>query len=456
MANQKKHDKPNIILCMTDDQGWKDTSYSGHPELKTPNLDQMSKDGVRFSRWYSAAPVCSPTRGSCLTGRHPYRYGIFHANEGHLPPEELNLAEVLKKRGYRTGHFGKWHLGTLSKVVREANRGGPRCAEHYSPPWKNGFDTCFSTESKVPTWDPMLIPEGWEVEGARKPGQAFGTYYWTGPGRISVENLEGDDSRVLMDRGLSFIREAVQEEEPFLAVIWFHSPHAPVVGGPKYRDMYSEFPPGKQHYYGCLTAMDEQIGRLRRELNELGVGNNTMLWFCSDNGPEEEGAVRGKGRGGHQQGQTGPFRGRKRDLYEGGIRVPGLLVWPNEIERNTTVEAPCVTSDYFPTILEVLDISPDRQPKPIDGVDLMPLVKGKVKERSSPIGFEFEDKLAWTDDRYKLVREKGEFELFDLLKDPSESEDLSEEKPKVFSKMKTELKKWRSSCEDSRKKISYL
>jgi len=132
--------EPNVILCMSDDQGWGDVGYNGHPVLKTPNLDQMAKEGITFERFYSGAPVCSPTRGSCLTGRHPYRYGIYHANVGHVKKEEITLAEVLKMQGCATGHFGKWHLGTLTKTVKEANRGGRRGAAHYSPPWENGFD----------------------------------------------------------------------------------------------------------------------------------------------------------------------------------------------------------------------------------------------------------------------------------------------------------------------------
>jgi arylsulfatase A-like enzyme len=111
---------------MTDDQGWGDTGYNGHPHLKTPHLDQMCRDGLRFDRWYAAAPVCSPTRGSCLTGRHPYRYGIPSANKGHIKSDEITLAELLHHHGYVTGHFGKWHLGTLTKTLKESNRGGPR------------------------------------------------------------------------------------------------------------------------------------------------------------------------------------------------------------------------------------------------------------------------------------------------------------------------------------------
>ena len=189
----KDTSRPNVILCMSDDQGWGDTGYNGHPFLKTPNLDKMAAQGIRFNRWYAGAPVCSPTRGSAVTGRHPYRYGIPGANSGHMLPEEVTLAEALKTQGYTTGHFGKWHLGTLTTTIKDSNRGKPGDAAHYSPPWDNGFDVCFSTEAKVPTWDPM-----------KKPGsdESYGTHYFNSDGSVATENLEGDDSRVIMDRAL--------------------------------------------------------------------------------------------------------------------------------------------------------------------------------------------------------------------------------------------------------------
>jgi arylsulfatase A-like enzyme len=234
-------DRPNIVLMMADDLGWGDTGYNGHPTLKTPHLDEMAKAGLRLERFYSGAPVCSPTRGSCLTGRHPFRYGVFSANVGHLPAEELALPELLGKLGYATGHFGKWHLGTLTKTVKESNRGGPRGIEHYSPPWENGFDVCFSTEAKVPTWDPMVTRKGagnfWEPIENQADAVAYGTHYWTGEGKQATENLRGDDSRIIMDRAIPFVREAAKSETPFFAVIWFHAPHLPVVAGPKYTAM---------------------------------------------------------------------------------------------------------------------------------------------------------------------------------------------------------------------------
>ncbi|MDH4238090.1 MAG: sulfatase-like hydrolase/transferase [Phycisphaerae bacterium] len=428
---------PNIILCMADDLGWGDPGFNGNSIIKTPNLDAMAKAGLRFARFYSAAPVCSPTRGSCLTGRHPYRYGITFANVGHMPKEEVTLAEALKTRGYTTGHFGKWHLGTLTKTEKDSNRGGPRGVKHYSPPWENGFDICFSTEAKVPTWDPMKKPES---------NAPYGTYYWKEDGTKTTENLEGDDSRIIMDRVVPFIRNAAKNKKPFLAVVWFHTPHLPVVAGAEYRKMYSQYSNDEQHYYGCVTAMDEQMGRLRKELRELDIANNTMVWFCSDNGPEGK-----DGRSGRTRGSAGSLRGRKRSLFEGGVRVPGLLEWPARVKGGKVTDVPCCTSDYFLTVLDVLNIKIKGQPKPIDGVSLLPLIEGKMKERPTPIAFESGSQLSLTDNRYKIYsNNKGKtYMLFDLAEDPGEKKDLAAEKPQILKSMKTTLEKWRKNCKNS-------
>ncbi len=428
---------PNIILCMADDLGWGDPGFNGNKIIKTPNLDAMAEAGLRFTRFYSAAPVCSPTRGSCLTGRHPYRYGITFANVGHMPKEEVTLAEALKTQGYKTGHFGKWHLGTLTKTEKDSNRGGPRGAKHFSSPWENGFDVCFSTEAKVPTWDPMKKSES---------NQHYGTYYWREDGTKATENLEGDDSRIIMDRVVPFIRNAAKQKKPFLAVVWFHTPHLPVIAGTKYRKMYSQYSEDEQHYYGCVTAMDEQMGRLRKELRELDIVNNTMVWFCSDNGPEGK-----DGRSGRTRGSAGFLRGRKRSLFEGGVRVPALLEWPERIKGQRVTDVPCCTSDYFPTTLDVLGIDIKGRPKPVDGVSLLPLIEGKMTKRPVPIAFESGGQLSLTDNRYKIYsNNKGKtYMLLDLIEDPGEKKDLAAEKPQILQSMKTTLEKWRKSCKDS-------
>ncbi|MEC8652136.1 MAG: sulfatase-like hydrolase/transferase, partial [Planctomycetota bacterium] len=285
--------RPNVILLMADDLGWGDLGVQGHPHLHTPHLDQLAADGARFTRFHAAAPVCSPTRASCLTGRHPYRADIPNANRGHLRAEELTLPSLLKDAGYRTGHFGKWHLGTLTKTLVESNRGGPRGSAHYAPPWERGFDACFSTEAKVPTFDPMKDP---------KTGAPYGTHYWTGPGARVTEGLEGDDSRVIMDRALPFVRRCAEDAAPFFCVVWFHAPHLPCVASDADRARYREFGEATQHYFGCITALDRQVGRLRSTLAELGLADETMIWFCSDNGPE--------GQAGKAPGSSGGLRGR--------------------------------------------------------------------------------------------------------------------------------------------------
>jgi len=427
VAENESGTKPNIILCMADDLGWGDTGYNGHPVLRTPNLDRMAEEGLRFERFYSGAPVCSPTRGSCITGRHPYRYGIFHANEGHIKKEEVTLAEALKPLGYATGHFGKWHLGTLTTKIKEANRAVPGNTTHYSPPWENGFDVCFSTEAKVPTY--------W------KPGDydTYGTHYWTGPEvMVPAEEVLGDDSTLIMNRALPFIQKAAQENTPFLAVIWFHASHLPVVSAPPYTDGYKEH----SDYYGCITAMDEQIGRLRSELKTLGIDGNTMLWFCSDNGPEGDDTA---------PGRTGGLRGRKRDLYEGGVRVPGLLVWPDRIKSFRTVMVPCSTNDYFPTVMEALGHRiPEMDTRPYDGVSLLPLIEDNMKERPRPIAFESKGSVALIDNRYKCIYVPGgDYELYDIVEDPGEKRDIAAEQPFALENLRVGLDWWRNSCRHS-------
>ena len=454
---------PNIVLVMCDDLGWGDTGFNGNQIIKTPHLDNMAADGLRFTRFYAAAPVCSPTRGSVLTGRHPYRYGIYYANTGHMKKEEVTLAELLRKKGYRTGHFGKWHLGTLTKSVNEANRGGPRGAKHYSPPQDNGFDTCFSTESKVPTWDPMWTPKKHSGGSSRKnwwqpledtSGMIpYGTNYWDHKGKQVTGNLRGANSRVIMDRAVPFIESAAKAGQPFLAVVWFHTPHLPVVAGPKHAAMYKGFDDYKKHYYGCISAMDEQVGRLRKTLKNAGVANNTMLWFSSDNGPEGNDSAPGK---------TGGFRGRKRSLYEGGVRVPGLLEWPAVIKPGSSTDFPAGTIDCLPTILGAIGMKmPDA--RPTDGIDLRPVTEGKLKERPGGIGFQSAGTASYVTHRFKLVSPKAnkkkkntlpkagsiQLELYDLINDPHEKKNIAADHQPLVRELHLKLKQWQQSCASS-------
>jgi len=432
---------PNIILCMSDDQGWGDVGYNGHPYLKTPHLDQMHREGITFTRFYSAAAMCSPTRGSCYTGRNPYRFGITFAMKGKLEEKEIPITTVLKKQGYRTGHFGKWHLGTLTKNKGDQKRWGAFSKtplKYYCPPWERDVDVCFVTESKVPTWDPLLDPGNAKTKTA-PTGKPYGNDYFVGPGKTVTDNMKGDDSRVIMDRVLPFIQQSVDNKKPFLAVVWFHTPHSPVVGGDTYKKMYGDRPENEQHYYACITALDEQVGRLRTELKRLGVADNTMLWFCSDNGPARQGSPRHVGSAGH-------LSGYKLSINEGGIRVPGLLVWPDKIKKPFQIATPCVTSDYFPTILDALGI-PLATDRDYDGESLLPLITQQTTQRHKPIGFlnKNANEAVWMAERYKLISTAKKDSIYDIIKDPAEKTDLSNTVPNIKKKMKSELSQWKSA-----------
>ncbi len=439
-------DRPNIILCMADDQGWGDVAYNGHPDLKTPALDDMASEGLVFNRFYAAAPVCSPTRASVLTGRHPNRMGVF--KWGHtLRPQEVTVAEALKRAGYRTAHFGKWHLG-------------PMLAGRPASPGESGFDHWISSPNFYDL-DPLFSRNGEVVE------------------------KQGESSLVTMGAALKFIRDEAEKDRPFLAVIWFGSPHGPHKAAPKYRRMYKDFPKPVRNYYGEVTAIDDAVGRLRRALRRLGIARNTLLWYTSDNGARSPGS-------------NGGLRAQKGTLWEGGIRVPAIIEWPARISEQRTTDLPANTVDIYPTLLDVVGVDVPDQPKPIDGTSLLPLIRGEMAERSKPMGFwqypgdgrgvhsrRILQKIraaqskgkevfpgpwdqepakiaktyspdrrpghaAWIDGDYKLHRipkDDGgaEYRLFDLEDDPKEQKDLSDDQPDRVERMKKGLKQWQRS-----------
>lgn len=446
-----ENQKPNVILIMCDDLGWGDTGFNGNEIIKTPNLDMLAGKGITFNRFYSASAVCSPTRGSCLTGRNPYRLGIPTANAGKLKEEEITLPELLKQKGYATGHFGKWHLGTLTTKVKDANRGRSGDSSHYSIPSMHGYDTYFVTESKVPTYDPTLKPAefdeekgeslryGWQAMEDKTTAQDYGTYYWKGEENAEMENLDGDDSRVILDRALPFIEKSVTDENPFFSVIWIHTPHLPVVANKDMMAKYSQYTHQEQIYFATISAMDKQMGRLWQKLEDLGEADNTMIWFCSDNGPENG-----------TPGTAGPFRERKRSLYEGGVRVPAFCVYPKGIEAGQKTDFPCFTSDYLPTIVDMLGLDFPAE-RPIDGVSIKTVLDGNTVKREKPMGFQFGGKMSWVTQEYKLIStDKGEtFELYNLLADPSETLNVIAEKQQLAESMKTELLAWVESCRQS-------
>ncbi|MGC6431002.1 MAG: sulfatase [Jejuia sp.] len=454
--NEREQEKPNIILIMSDDHGWYDTGFNGNSVVQTPNMDFLASKGVILDRFYSASAVCSPTRASVLTGRHPLRTNIPSANVGHLKKGEITIPELLKAQGYATGHFGKWHLGTLSKTEPDANRGGKeKFISDFNLPTEHGYDVFFSTESKVPTYDPMVFPAefgegeskrfGWKAVKDSSATKPYGTAYWVGENEKITKNLDGDDSKIIMDRLLPFIENTNKENKPFFTTIWFHSPHLPVVTDTIHRSYYKDLDLEKQLYYGAITAMDEQIGRLWKTLEARGIADNTILMYCSDNGPENK-----------TPGSAGIFKGRKRSLYEGGLRVPAFAVSNNHFAAGKRIDKPTVTSDYLPTILDILQLDfPDN--RPIDGMSILPALKGQDIERTKPIGFIFRGQQSWADNQYKLISINNgkDFELYDLINDASEKQNIIKELPEIAKKMKQELSEWLNSVENSKKGNDY-
>ena len=408
-------ESPNIILIMTDDQGWGQTSYYDHPVLETPNLDAMAENGLRFERFYAAAPVCSPTRASILTGRTNDRTGVM--DHGYaLRKQEKTIAVALQKAGYATGHFGKWHLNGLR------GPGVPILKDDSHSPGKFGFDH-WLTVTNFFDIDPLMSENG------------------------SFIDLKGNSSEIIVKKALEFIKEKTSQNLPFFAVIWDGSPHDPFLASEKDRDNFKDLDNQSQHHYGELVAFDRSLGVLRKTLKDLGLEKNTILWYCSDNG----------GLRNISPPSVGGLRGYKTTIWEGGLRVPAIIEWPKMIKPKVT-NYPASTMDIFPTIADILNLPDTDLLKPIDGITLKPIFKNDLSNRDKRIPFRYKDQGALIDNNFKLVVtsiDKEKFELYDLEKDFSETIDLSSQNPLIFNQMKTDYLKWSESIDSSQAGMDY-
>ena len=442
LAAEPKASRPNIVLIMSDDQGYGDTAYTGHPHLKTPVLDEMAAKGLRFDRFYAGHPVCSPTRGSVMTGRNPNRFGCFLYNYS-IRPQEITIAEVLKRAGYATGHFGKWHLGPVK-------------ADSPVNPGASGFDEWLSHDNFFEL-NPPLSRNGGEPR-----------------------EYPGESSQVVVDASLEFIEKSLAAKKPFLTVVWFGSPHTPHKALDEDKKPYSALSSGLQNYLGEITAMDRAIGHLRKQLAKLGVADDTLVWFCSDNGATGPGS-------------TGGLKGKKGGLWEGGIRVPGIIEWPARVPKPFATALPCCTVDIYPTIVDILGLTVPDQIQPIDGISLLPLIQRKMTERPKPLAFwtypskgeskngsflnpeglkgtwrtfrnlkhpvprtkDFPGHAVLMGNRYKLHKLGEKYELYDVVADPAETKNLAPAKPDVVAQMKPALAAWQTSVERSLAGMDY-
>ncbi|MBK8779573.1 MAG: sulfatase-like hydrolase/transferase [Saprospiraceae bacterium] len=402
--------RPNIILVMSDDQGWGQTSYNNHPILKTPNLDKMSENGIRFNRFYAAAPVCSPSRASVLTGRSNDRTGVYSAGYA-LCSQEKTIARALQKAGYKTAHFGKWHLSGLK------GPGVPIFASDERNPGKFGFDEWLSVSNFFDI-DPIMSHNGEFVE------------------------MKGESSHIIVNEALRFIEKEKDNEKPLFIVIWYGSPHAPWRADEKDKKPFHDLAKEAQNHYGELVSMDSSIGDLRSGLRSLKIEENTLVWFNSDNG----------GLPNFGPETVGGLRGYKSQIYEGGLRVPCIIEWPAGIHQSLVTNYPASTMDIFPTIADILNLPKSDMVLPMDGASIKKLFKKDLKTRTKPIPFRHLGKAAIIDNNYKLISldiNKNKFELYDLAKDPNETKDIIDTEKVIARQMIEKFNIWNQSVEAS-------
>lgn len=400
---------PHIVLVMADDQGWGQTGYYGHPVLKTPHLDAMAESSLRFDRFYAGAPVCSPTRASVLTGRANDRTGVL--SHGYaLRRQEITLPAILAKAGYRTGHFGKWHLNALR------GPGVPILKSDDHNPGEFGFETWLSVTNFFDR-DPILSRGG------------------------EFEEFVGDSSEVVVDQALEFLQQNAGKS-PTFTVIWYGTPHSPFKAADSDMAGFEDLDEDSKNHYGELVAMDRSIGTLRKGLRKLGIADHTLLWFCSDNG----------GLPKIKPDTVGGLRGNKGTIYEGGLRVPALLEWPEALKKSRVTNYPASVLDILPTILEITNVPYPDAKRPLDGISLVPLLDGEIGTRRKPIPFRHVGRAAWIDNNMKLLTtsmQKNSFALYDLAVDSAEQNDLSQQRPETFSKMRQQLLQWSRGVDDS-------
>lgn len=418
--------KPNILFILADDLGWGDLSCYGKQEMRTPHLDKLAQQGLRLTQFYVCSGVCSPSRAAFMTGQNPARVRIhghfaepeLNAKRGMpnwLDPKVITLPKLLKGAGYATAHFGKWHLGGV--------RGAPPLSEY-------GFDTYKAA---------LANPNDW---------------------REKDRYFRANSTEHFFDETIKFIEK--HREGPFYVQAWLLLPHATLDPTPeqlkKFEHLQSR---GTSHvgtkpiYYASVDAIDVQIGRLMAKLDELGVADNTIVVFSSDNGPEDINTLNASHSG---IGSPGPFRGRKRSLYEGGTRVPFIVRWPG-MESPGGVDNTSVVAgvDFLPTICSIAGVKLPEDVN-IDGQDRSAVLRGSPSQRTKPIMWEWRFNvgnhvwnkspvLAIRDGDYKLLMnpDGSRLELYDIPRDPMENNNLAEKHPDKAKQMAEQVLAWQKT-----------
>ncbi len=429
---------PNILIALCDDLGYGDLGCYGHPAIRTPNLDTLAGEGMRFTDFYSAAPVCSPSRAGLLTGLTPNRCGIYdwipEKSPVHLRRQETTWARVLRDAGYATCLSGKWHLNGLFNSPQQ-----PQPGDH-------GFQHWFATQNNA-------LPTHENPTNFVRDGKAVGP-------------LQGYSSEVIVSEAAQWL-EGQDGKQPFCLFVAFHSPHETIATGDEFTDMYRQATEKtKAQYYGNVTQMDREFGRLMSTLQKRGLRDNTMVLFSSDNGPETLNRYPGAAR---SHGSAAPMRSMKLSLYEGGYRVPGMVRWPDNVKPAQVSATPVCALDVMPTLCEMAGVAAPKA-RILDGNSLVPLLHGKpLKRRGRPLHWHYFNALdrpraAMRDGDWKILgmpaapagrspgssfkpgdmeyirgMELTHFELYNLKDDPSETKNLAATEKKRLAAMRETL-----------------
>lgn len=407
--------RPNIILILADDLGWGDVGFNGRTEWGTPNFDRLAGQGTVFRRWYVGTPVCAPSRAVLMTGKYTIHNRVI-TNGDDLPSEETTIAEALKKQGYVTALFGKWHHGR----PRPGN-------QSYVHPMDQGFDEFFGFTEARHAWEhfPKELWHGREM----KPVSGYTTTLFT-------------------DKAVDFITR--NKARPFFLYLSLTEPHllieAPEEDVAQFRGKFKEKDPAKPYnaiYAAMITRLDKEIGRLMKSLDDLGLSENTLVVFTSDNGATFESGNQGAS---NYHDSNRPFRGHKRNLWEGGVRVPGIVRWTGKVPAGKVSNDIVHNIDILPTFLAAAGAEPDAAWK-VDGINLLPVWTGAANASERTLFWEWRteggNQIAAMRGNFKLViTGNNPPELFNLETDPAERRNIIAEHQPLAQQLRKELTDW--------------
>lgn len=402
---------PNIILIITDDQGWNDVGFNGSKDIQTPYLDEIASEGAIFTQGYVSHPYCSPSRAGILTGRYQQHFG-HESNPGYpefedetpdgLPLDQTLLSQVLKEHGYKTGAIGKWHLGDAPQFW----------------PTERGFDYWYGFSGGGRAYWPESNPIPQHLlHSTEKEGEAETYTYLT------------DE---FSERAVSYIES--NKDHPFFLYLAYNAPHAPIQATEAYLERTDYLEDGKRSAYaGMIVGIDEGVGLVKEALINAGIYENTMIIYVSDNG--------GHGIGSSQY----PYRGWKGMVYEGGIRVPYMISWPAAIKGGKIVDQPVISLDFFPTILDAAGIEAPSN-LALDGVSLLPYIKGEVSGNPhETLYWRYTNGMGYAvrHGKYKLVHQHMKpLSLFDMEIDPYESNNIAKVYPEITDELENLYNEW--------------